>query len=556
MMFWSRKKKVGYLAWLGVNYGSTLQAFALYKTICLLGYDCEIIGHSSFTAVPALKKEIRNTDPKRYDWIKSKALFVSFMKSHFKFSSSSADLPGNCLISPKMKDRLKKYDAFVCGSDQIWKPAGFWFYPVQYLQFAPPEKRVSYAPSVGWKTIPKAWNSNIPLWEYWLRSVPYLSSREHAGSMLIEKLTGRHVYTVVDPSLLLTPDQWLCCMKKPVYSPEISSILKSGRSYLLAYLLDSFEIYRDYVTRLAESLNLEIVWLAGRDRSGAVQVNISETDPAGFVSLVANASFVCADGFHGCCFSVNFSRNFLYLSPMDDFETSNDSRLHDLFSRFGISGRVVTPSTQSNFDFPDIDYQEVQKKVAEERASSVSYLSGALCGTAGRKGEMYQEICGYGDLIDSRPVNILRPKPLLKNYTPVFEFRKDVWECSSTGESQILVPKESSKKGRRFAYAPLGFVFSFGIPYRFAVRLKCRTDESMIYIHLYSPEEKTLQVIHKIKTGGSAGNKWITADFTFIPNGKSYSSLMFAASQITGENRRIEISSLDLEVLTDVSALN
>ena len=84
----------------------------------------------------------------------------------------------------------------------------------------------------------------------------------------------------------------------------------------------------------------------------------------------------------------------------------------------------------------------------------------------------------YGDLIDSRPVNILRPKPLLKNYMPVFEFRKDVWECSSTGESQILVPKESSKKGRRFAYAPLGFVFSFGIPYRFAVRLKCRTDES------------------------------------------------------------------------------
>ncbi len=100
MMFWSRKKKVGYLAWLGVNYGSTLQAFALYKTICLLGYNCEVIGHSSFTAVPALKKEIRNTDPKRYDWIKSKTLFVSFMKSHFKLSSSSADLQGNCLISP------------------------------------------------------------------------------------------------------------------------------------------------------------------------------------------------------------------------------------------------------------------------------------------------------------------------------------------------------------------------------------------------------------------------------------------------------------------------
>ena len=473
------------------------------------------------------------------------------MKRHFKFSSSSAALPGNCIISAEENNRLKKYDAFICGSDQIWKPAGFWFYPIQYLRFAPPEKRVSYAPSVGWKTIPKAWISNIQLWEYWLRSVPYLSCREHAGSMLIEKHTGRHVYTVVDPTMLLTPEQWLHCMKKPVYAPEIKSILKSGRPYLLAYLLDSFETYRDYVTRLAESLNLEIVWLAGRDRSGAVQINIAETDPAGFVNLVAKASFICADGFHGCCFAVNFSRNFLYLSPKDDFETSSDSRLHELFSRFGISGRAVTPSTQNLSDFPDIDYHEVQKKVAEERASSVSYLSGALCGATRKEGELYQEICEYGDLINRRPVNMLNPKTLLKNHMPVFEFRKDVWECSSTSVSQILIPKESSKKGRRFAYAPLGFVFSFGIPCRLVVRLKCRTDESMIYIHLYSPEEKTFQVIHKIRIDESSENKWLTANFTFIPNGRSYSSLMFAASQITGENRRIEISSLDLEVLTD-----
>jgi hypothetical protein len=546
-MFFSRKKKVGYLAWLGSNYGSTLQAFALYQSIISLGYDCEIIGYRPFISVPALDEALRDSDPKKYDWIRTRKLFTDFMKGHFKFSSETPVLPKDAVITSKAQRKLKKYDAFICGSDQIWKPSGFWFHPVQYLQFAPVEKRVSYAPSVGWEKIPKTAESNIPLWQYWLSSFPYLSSRESAGASLIENVTGRKAHTVTDPTMLLTPDTWLKLLCDPAYPSEVSGLLKAKKRYLLAYLLDTYETYRDYVIQLAQKLELEVVWLTGRDNKGTVQINCSETDPAGFVNLIANADLVCADGFHGCCFSVNFSKNFLYLSPGDDFEKSNDSRLHELFSRFGISGRFVTPSTQNRFDFPDIDYEAVQKNVSTARELSINYLCEALRGATRNEGELYKEIREYSNLIKNTAVTVLKPHIILKNAVPEFSYNEKAWECHIIKGAPALFPIKIKSAGGRFACTSLGTALSIGMSYRMSVKFKCRTDAESVFFHLYDPLNKVKQVIHKIKMSDSNKDRWLTVDFSFIPVGNTFSAFMIAASQITGEGRYISISSITLE---------
>ena len=44
----------------------------------------------------------------------------------------------------------KQFDYFVAGSDQIWNPGFFWGNdPYFFLQFARPEQRIAYAPSIG-----------------------------------------------------------------------------------------------------------------------------------------------------------------------------------------------------------------------------------------------------------------------------------------------------------------------------------------------------------------------------------------------------------------------
>ena len=388
-----KKQKVAYLAWLGINYGSTLQALALYKTIVKLGYDCEVIGAGMFLSNTTPDCALKEKDPKKYDWELSRYNFSLFTKKNFVFNKVLSRIPDDSYLDPRQMEEAEKFDAFVCGSDQIWKPGTFWFKSKQYLQFAPTFKRVSYAPSVGWKSVPDSSKQNIPQWKEWLSSVPYLSTRELTGSTLVQEMTGRHTETVVDPTMLLTPKEWLENVKEPRYSEEVSSILKSGKRFMLAYFLDHVETFREKVTALAAKLDLEIVWLTGRDNVGPVQVNCADTDPAGFVNLISKADFVCVDGFHGTCFSINFGKPVAYFTVHESLEVSNDTRVNDLFMRMGVDAKshTVTPQTSIDSISTHIDYDMVQQNVSRQRETSLKYLENALLGATSSQGPLYNE---------------------------------------------------------------------------------------------------------------------------------------------------------------------
>ena len=383
-------KKVGFLAFLGTNYGTVLQSFALYQSIKKLGYECQIIGCNEFRNRKTPDENLKETNPKEYDKLLMQKNFEFFINKWFSFNEPLGNIPANAVLSDNQKEELKNFDAFVCGSDQIWKPGSFWFCAKRYLQFAPEEKRIGYAPSVGWNRIPEKFQHNIPQWGQWLSSVRYLSTRETTGSELVEKVTGRPVTTVLDPTFLLCPDDWNNFLTESKYSNEVSVILKSKKKYLLAYLLDTYEKYHSAIIELAQKFNLEIIWLTGRDNVGPVQQNCAETDPAGFVHLIKNASLVCADGFHGTCFSLNFSKPFIVLSKGD--AKGNDSRMQNLMNRLGVDGRIVSSSEELiAFNDPfNIDYDKIRQNIDLERKASLSYLTDALLGASESRGNLYK----------------------------------------------------------------------------------------------------------------------------------------------------------------------
>ncbi len=452
---WGTRKKVAYLAWLGTNYGSMLQALALFSTISSLGYRCLVVGHGHFSSRKRLPPaSLREQDPKRYDSWLMESLFRDFSRRHFRFCRSLRDLPASCLITPALSRALRSFDAFVCGSDQIWKPAGFWFHPLQYLRFAPAPRRVAYAPSVGWKKIPQAHEQRIELWKRYLSGVACLSCREESGSEIIRSLTGRTVETVVDPTMLLTPEQWLHKLPRPVFTPEIRQILDSRKPFVLAYLLDSLETYREYISSFARERGLEVVWLAGRVNTGPVQLNCAGTDPAGFVHLVSRAAFVFADGFHGICFSVNFSREFAYLLPRGNFEESNDSRLWDLFRRFGISGRVITPEDLAGNgelfrkDFPPLDHPEIRQKVDQQRRSSLEYLTGALQSAVRGSGDLHRRLQEEVSLLLDEPVRFSDPRILFQDLVPAFSFEDPkLWKTCTLAQAEAESRKDRKPHG-------------------------------------------------------------------------------------------------------------
>ena len=190
--------KIGIVTWHKGNIGSTLQAFALCETIKKLGYDPVLINYVTNSAAPYVRG-IRNI-----------LFHACFLKSGltrdktYRFISQRTNETQDMLYR-ELVDCSKNYDAFVCGSDQIWNCVGG-VDPVYFLQFAPEKKRISYAPSIGLKNIQEAYQKRFC--EY-VKSIPYLSIREESGARIIYNLTGLVPKVVLDPTLLLRKTEWL-----------------------------------------------------------------------------------------------------------------------------------------------------------------------------------------------------------------------------------------------------------------------------------------------------------------------------------------------------------
>lgn len=50
-----------------------------------------------------------------------------------------------------------------------------------------------------------------------LEGIDYISVREQEGSKIVKDLTGRDVPVLVDPTLLLTSEEWEKVMERPVW---------------------------------------------------------------------------------------------------------------------------------------------------------------------------------------------------------------------------------------------------------------------------------------------------------------------------------------------------
>jgi hypothetical protein len=98
------------------------------------------------------------------------------------------------------------YDAFVAGSDQIWHPVwGEGLFDKYFLSFAAPGKRIAYAASFGVPHIPE---ERMKLFTEYLKGMDYISVREQSGARIVKQLIGKDVPVLVDPTLLLSRDEW------------------------------------------------------------------------------------------------------------------------------------------------------------------------------------------------------------------------------------------------------------------------------------------------------------------------------------------------------------
>jgi len=365
------------------NYGAELQAFALQHKLCLMGYDAEIIDYlfyknkgfkrekisKPFYHFP-LKKKIKEwllpyyenlrSLPYKKNQKKRDKLFENFHKSFTKFSIKTYH------SYSELYDYCPKYDIYCVGSDQVWNPSCFTSLYPYFLTFAPEgARKISYASSFGVRTLP---TDAIQGYKRGLSGLDAISVREQSGVNLVEKICGKKANLVLDPTLLLSRDEWRTVANHSKV-PD--------KPYILLYVLKDSEFATQRALEIAKKQNLIVVRLCKlaykQDKEDSGIIDIIDAGPGDFVGLFDNASYVVTNSFHGTAFSINFNKQFtVVLKPNKD----NNSRMLDLLTLVGLKDQIVY---EGNNKFAHtVDYEIVNKKLSTEKQFSLDYLKRAI----------------------------------------------------------------------------------------------------------------------------------------------------------------------------------
>jgi hypothetical protein len=363
-MYKKHDKKIGIVTWFfAPNYGTVLQAFALNKILERYYYKAEFVNYKRslikfekirdpfcFLFPGTIKKYL----PQQYE----KFIFFSFVKENLPITDKMFTKNNIHLLN-------SRYDIFICGSDQIWSP--ILFDDIFFLSFVKNHKKIAYAPSIGTYKIPKKLEL---LYKKLLGDFSFLSVREQDGADIISALINIKPQVVVDPTLLLTSEDWT-----HLIIPDESNICGQ---YILCYFLGNSDFYLKYVEQLKEKYNLKVITIKLSYTSfcygDSILYNIS---PERYLFLIKNAAYICTDSYHGTIFSILFEKMFFHLLRFSDSDSiSQNSRIYSLLEMLDLTDAIIDKNN-IKFSF-NADYDGVQRELDVLRADSLKYLLSAL----------------------------------------------------------------------------------------------------------------------------------------------------------------------------------
>ena len=261
------------------------------------------------------------------------------------------------------EDIADEYDYFVVGSDQVWNPN--WTEPKYFLPFCPREKRIAYAASLAAPKIPEHMRENL----HWgISGFDNISVREEASIKIIKELTGQDSILLADPTLLLTPEEWLKVSRKPCWIDE-----KYERGYILTYYLRNLP--PPELKNLSRELNLPVINLLDYKNYWHYVNGLEE-----FIWLFANASLIYANSFHGIVFSIIFKKPFVNREIVDDEGGKSMSmRIPSLLKMFGLENRIAEPENNFKIDnLLEVDYSTRDKVLPVEREKAFKFLAQSM----------------------------------------------------------------------------------------------------------------------------------------------------------------------------------
>ena len=378
-------EKIGILTFhYALNHGSVLQAQATQIAIEKLGYECEIIDYR-FISDEAYDKLYFRRGSKRTKICRKLMFFLHKKERQQRIRKFQEYTKKNLKLSnqiyrtySQLMDAEAEYSIFLSGSDQIWSSnvpeimkTDTGLINGYFLAFTSKPK-VAYASCVATMT-----EGKLSKYTDCINAYNYMSTREKRGANLLKKITGRDVPIVLDPSFLLTGEEW----------GEFAGTQRLiEEKYILLYSLRSGKAQKcwlDAIKKFNNDKHLKIVVVAPYFYSMMRNViNMLVSGPGDFLNLVKNAEVVFTDSFHGTAFAVNFNKPLYSLGTK---YWKNDPRKTYLLETLGMTDRLINDETDIvNIRDYSFDYGKVNECIDRMRDDSIAFLRDSLSQLAGR----------------------------------------------------------------------------------------------------------------------------------------------------------------------------
>ena len=361
------------------NYGGILQNYALQTVLKRMGHTVETVAFPRELKQPLWRKPLAYGKRfiKKFVFRKNVHIFYEqwynatqplLLRNVWKFVDNQIVTR---TVSRFTNIHEGDYDAFVVGSDQIWRPI-YSYKPVTdaYLSFAKDWKdvrRIAYAVSFGtaeWEYTPGQTAQCAAL----VRLFNGVSVREDSAVKLCKEHLHCEAVHVLDPTLLLSAEDYVA-----LFSDKLS---EPSRGQLLTYILDETPEKNHIVQKLAGHYHYQPYRANSRYENGNAPLEERVQPPVEqWLKDFYDAKFVVTDSFHATVFSILFGKPFIVIAN----KARGLSRIESLLKMFGLEKHVVYGEAELDVS---LDYalnrQQLQARLQTWREESLGFLRNSL----------------------------------------------------------------------------------------------------------------------------------------------------------------------------------
>ncbi len=362
------------------NYGGILQNYALQKVLKDLGHipitvDRDV-NRKYFFCRDIIILILQKIHFDRIPFVITSKQYLYICKNVFSFIRKYISVTHKIHNEKDFYSTIKKMDfeAFVVGSDQVWRPKyspNIYNYYLDFVTDTKKERCIAYGVSFG-----------VDEWEYskeqaercrkLVKRFDAISVREKSGIELCNQYLGVDAKFVLDPTLLLDREYYidLITSEKEDYCGED----------IFYYVLDMNAEKEKFISEISSLLNLQAYTIMPQKLNYKTLKSISSCiypSVTKWLKCFMDAKFIVTDSYHGCVFSIIFNKPFIALGN----KGRGLDRFKSLLELFNLENRLVLDGSARQYKsviFESIDWNSVNMIKKNMSDESMSFLKKSL----------------------------------------------------------------------------------------------------------------------------------------------------------------------------------